>query len=202
MPKWTTHTEGGSWYGGGHDVRDCSTAQQNAITNAYNAFINRSCLNCFPDLKSCLEAKWQNIEIDCTDPDCGSLDGRQSGNKILICNTSATRVGPVLLHELVHACGGTELDSEAAEHACFDGSGATLPFGDDWDKFKSETSALDGDEKERVGKYVIWNSDTGEVWGKATEGGGWYGGGRTVKGSRCFQSDGWKRTYGGGGSWI
>jgi hypothetical protein len=202
MPTWTTHKEGGSWYGGGTDVRDCSSAQQTAITNAYNNFINKTCLDCFPGLKKCLEDKWKTIEIDCTDPDCSKLDGRQSGNKILICNTSATRVGPLLLHELVHACGGTELDAEAVEHACFNGNGATLPFGDDWDKFRSETSELDGNAKERVGKYAIWNSDTGEVWGKKTEGGSWYGGGSTVKGGHCFQNNSWKHTYASGGGWI
>lgn len=202
MPRWTTHTEGGSWTGGGREVIDCSEAQQNAITNAFNNFIDRDCLNCFPGLRGCLRQKWDNeIEIDCTDSACSRLDGRQSGNKILICNTNRNRVGPVLLHELVHACGGTELDSEAVEHACFNGNGATLPFGDDWDKFRSETSALDDNEKERVGKYVIWNSDTGEVWARRQEGGGW-GGGRTVKGNRCFQSDGWIHSYSSGGGWI
>lgn len=201
MPTWTTHTEGGGWLGGGRQVRDCSDAQQTAITDAFNSFIDDECLDCFPGLRECLREKWNGIEIDCTDPDCSKLDGRQSGNKILICNTSPGRVGPVLLHELVHACGGTELDSEAVEHACFIGSGATLPFGDDWDKFRSETSALDGNETERVGKYVIWNSDTGDVWGREEEGGGW-GGGKTVKGALCFQSDEWKHTYGGGGGWL
>jgi hypothetical protein len=87
------------------------------------------------------------------------------------------------------------------EHACFNGNGATLPFGDDWDKFRDDTDELDGNAKERVGKFAIWNSDTGEVWGRATEGGGW-GGGKTVKGSVCFQSNGWKHTYSsGGGGW-
>jgi hypothetical protein len=201
MPIWTTHTEGGGWLDGGKVVRDCSDAQQTAITDAFNGFIDDDCIDCFPGLRGCLRDKWNTIEIDCTDPDCSGLDGRQSGNKILICNTSPSRVGPVLLHELVHACGGTELDSEAVEHGCFNGSGATLPFGDDWDKFRSETSALDGNEIERVGKYVIWNSDTGEVWAREEEGGGW-GGGKTVKGTRCFQSDEWKHTYGGGGGWL
>ena len=180
MPTWTTHTEGGSWSGGGTDVRDCSTAMQ---------------------LRALLVAKWETIEIDCTDSDCSSLDGRFSGNKILICVTSRPRIDAVLLHELVHAVGGTELDSEAVEHACFAGSEATAPFGDDWDLFRSETSELDGEETERVGEFVIWNSETGEVWGKETEGGSWSSSGTTVKGDLCFQSDDWEHDYGGGG-WI
>jgi hypothetical protein len=209
MPRWTTHTEGGGWLGGGREVRDCSDSQQNAIIAAFNGFIDNPCLDCFPGLRECLRPKFDDIEIDCTDDDCSKLDGRMSGNRLLICNTSVPRVNAILLHELVHACGGTELDSEAVEHACFNGNGATLPFGDDtdsesdWAKFRSETSALDGNEIERVGKFVIWNSDTGEVWARAEEGGGWLGGGTTVKGDRCFQSDGWKHTYGaGGGGWL
>jgi hypothetical protein len=168
---------------------------QNNITNAFNDFIDNACLECFPGLQAKLRDKWRTIEIDCTDSDCSRLDGRQSGNKILICVTSRPRIDAVLLHELVHAVGGTELDSEAVEHACFDGSSATAPFGDDWDKFRSETGKLDGNEKERVGEFVIWNSDTGEVWGKSQRDG------KTVKGSRCFQSSSWEHTYSDGGGW-
>ncbi|MFQ6028645.1 MAG: hypothetical protein ACE5Q6_14255, partial [Dehalococcoidia bacterium] len=154
--------------------------------------------------------KWDDVEIDCTDSDCdGSLAGRRSGNKILLCcntidcSSSSTRLGPVLLHELVHVCDGTELDSEAVEHACFTGNGATLPTESDWPKFRDETSELDGNEIERVGKYVIWNSDTGEVWGKQEEGGGWLGGGEVSKGDRCFQSNGWEHDYSSdGGGWL
>jgi hypothetical protein len=209
MPTWTTHTEGGGWLGGGTTVADCTQAQQDAITAAFNAFIGSACLDCFPGLRDCLRTKWNEIEIDCTDSACdGTLAGRTSGNTVLLCcntidcSSGSARLGAVLLHEMVHACGGTELDSEAVEHACFTGNGATLPTSDDWDKFRSETDTLGGNEKERVGKYVIWNSDTGEVWGKQQEGGGWLGGGTITKGNRCFQSDGWKHAYPSGGGWL
>ncbi|MET0464871.1 MAG: hypothetical protein ABW007_17035 [Chitinophagaceae bacterium] len=202
MATWTTHTEGGRWSGGGTDVPDCSLAQREAIINAFNNFSSRSCLDCFGGLSGQLNEKWREIEIDCTDSECDTLDGRNSGNNILICNTSSSRVGPVLLHEMVHACGGTEMDSEAVEHACFNGSGATAPFGDDWDKFRSETDELEGNEIERVGKFMIWNSDTGEVWEKVVEGGSWASGGTVRKGRRCFQSNSWIHSYSGGGSWI
>ncbi len=201
MPTWTTHTEGGSWSGGGTTVRDCTETMQNNITDAFNDFISNSCLDCFPGLREKLRDKWRTIEVDCTDSDCSRLDGRFSGNKVLICVTTRPRIDAVLLHELVHAVGGTELDSEAVEFACFNGNGATLPNGDDWDKFRSETSELNGNEIERVGEFVIWNSDTGEVWGKETEGGSWSSGGDPVKGNRCFQSSGWVRSYGGDGGW-
>jgi len=76
-----------------------------------------------------------------------------------------------------------------------------LPFGEDWDKFRDETDELNDNEIERVGEFCIWNSDTGEVWGKRTEGGGW-GGGDPVKGNLCFQHDGWIHTYTDGGGWL
>lgn len=202
MPSWTTHTEGGSWNGGGTEVRDCSVTQQRDITNAFNNFINSAALNCSPGIRDKLRSKFNDVEIDCTDSECSRLDGRTSGNKILICNTTPTRVGPVLLHELVHACGGTELDAEAIEHACFVFNGATAPFGDDWDKFRSETDELNDNEKERVGEFVIWNSDTGEVWQKIVEGGSWASSGTVRKGTRCFQSNDWIHTYDSGGSWV
>ena len=202
MARWTTTTTGGGWLGGGTVTFDCSATQRSDITAAFRRFIGAACLDCFPGLRDQLRRKWDEIEIDCTDPACSGLDGRNSGNSILMCNTSPGRVGPVLLHEMVHACGGTELDSEAVEHACFAGSGATAPFGDDWDKFRSETDELDGNAIERVGTFVIWNSDTGEVWSKVVSGGGWVGGGDVSKGSRCFQSESWKHSYASGGGWL
>lgn len=201
MPRWTKHNEGGSWAGGGTDVTDCSETIRSLIVAAFNAIIDSACLDCFPGLRAKLRDKWETIEIDCTDPACGDLDGQFSGNTILICVRDRPRIDAVLLHELVHAVGGKELDSEAIEHACFSGRAATLPFGDDWDKFRGETGELDGNEIERVGEFVIWNSDTGEVWGKDNAGGGW-GGGDPVKGSLCFHSDAWRHSYSGGGGWV
>lgn len=195
MPVWKTRTEGGSWYGGGTQVPNCSPDRRTAIVNAFNSFIGATCLNCFPGLARDLRAKFETIEIDCGGSQCDGLDGFRSGNTINICTTAASRTGPVLLHELVHAVGGSELDSEAVEHACFNGNGATLPFGDDWTKFVSETSPFESNNQVRSGKYVIYNAATGEVFGN--------NGGR--RGNRCFQHDGWIRTLdtgGGGGSWV
>jgi hypothetical protein len=176
---------------------------RNQITAAFDGFINRSCLNCFPGLRDRLRRKWDEIEIDCTDAQCPGLAGFQSGNKVTICTTTASRIAPVLLHELVHAVGGTELDSEAVEHKCFVGNGATAPTGpesdpdSDWAKFRGETSALSGNVIERVGTFVVWNSDTGQVWGRSSSGG---------KGSLCFQHSAFVHDYtgsgGGGGSWV
>ena len=58
MPRWTTHTEGGGWLGGSTTVTDCSVDQQRAITGAFDGFINRTCLDCFPGLRDALRRKW------------------------------------------------------------------------------------------------------------------------------------------------
>lgn len=206
MPHWKTHTEGGSWSGGGTDVPNCNATQRSDITNAFNNGIDSSCFNCVPDLRSCLRDKFRDIEIDCPDPAssaCEDLDGFRSGNTISFCNTSPSRIPALLFHELTHACDGDELDSEAIEHLCFAGNGATLPFGDDWDKFRSETEALNGNEIERVGRWFIWNSDTGQVWARSSEGGDWNSSPTISKGPLCFQSNGWIHSYpADGGGWI
>lgn len=186
MPTWTSSTVGGSWLGGGTTVTDCTSSQQTAITNAFDSFIENECLDCFPGLREQLESTWRTVEIDCTDPACSGLDGRWTGKILLCCvnigcTGSSVRLAPVLLHELVHAVGGTELDAEAVEHACFDGNGATLPTSADFDLFRS-----DG------GNFAEWDSDTGEVWGVSNG----------DRGRQCFQDDGWKHTFPGGGGWI
>ena len=53
---------------------------------------------------------------------------------------SGPRLAAVLLHEMVHAACGLEMDAEAFENALFEGAGATPPNDDgkddDWDKFR------------------------------------------------------------------
>jgi len=205
MPIWITHTEGGSWNGGGTEVPNCSLSRRNMIESAFNTFIASSRLNCFPGLEDCLREKFKTIEIDCHDSTCAnnSYNGYQSGNKLVLCNSALNagqnRVNAVLLHELVHACGGKELDSEALEFTVFEGAGATLPSGDDDAKFFSETSDWDGDSTIRKGKWVIWDSQTGEVFGIDKSDGGWNGGSEESKGDRCFIDSDWIISEPGGG---
>jgi len=45
-------------------------------------------------------------------------------------------IAAVLFHELVHICGGNELDAEAFETFLFSGTGATDPDLDDWEAFR------------------------------------------------------------------
>ena len=209
MPTWKTHTVGGSWSGGGKQVPDCSDAEQANLTNQYNYFINSPCLDCFGNLRECMRAHWDGgggnwaggngVEISCTDPGCGTqFSGEQSGTTIIVCDNQ----GSTLLHELSHICGTVELDAVAAENACYYQNGAYSPSSD-WNFIRDGcggTSALDGDENVRVGQFVIWDTQTGEVWSKTQDGSG-----HTVRGGLCFQHDDWIHTYppsGGGGSWI
>ncbi len=207
MPEWITHTEGGSWNGGGTEVPNCSLSQRNMLTTAFNTFINDNCLDCFPGLEDCIRDKWESIEVDCHDTACqnNSWNGYQSGNKLVICQSTfdagQSRVNAVLLHELVHSCGGTELDSEAVEFACLNGAGATLPSSGDWVKFFDETSEWDGNPDVRKGKWVIWDSTTGEVWGIDKSEGGWNGSSEESRGDRCFISNSWIMADPDSGGW-
>src|SRR5262245_35699494 len=91
---WKTHTEGGSWNGGGTEVPNCNTAERNAITVAFN-FMNVSILGNLSAaggqavaLSSCLSGKTlASVEIDCNGPGCNGTFGRapRGGNSINMC---------------------------------------------------------------------------------------------------------------------
>jgi hypothetical protein len=174
--------------------KGCTESQITVFEPAFHDFVAEdSPLTLFPGLRDSLKVKWENIKIECRDPQGSKLAGEQFGNKIVIYATSPGRVRVVLLHELVHTCDGIELDSEAIERI-FDEHNATSPTRVDWPRFFLETTTFAGNKKERVGKYVIWNCETGEVWVKVQTGGNWRGG-QVSKGDLCFQSDTWKHAY-------
>jgi hypothetical protein len=85
-----------------------------------------------------------------------SIIGQTSGNEITLTPSAfastTNRFEAIVFHELVHACGGTELDSEAFENHCYRGAGATVPTSGDFPKFRD-----DG------GRWVNWNGSTGSV---------------------------------------
>lgn len=189
MPTWTTTTTGGSWNSPGTTTFDCNLANRQAISQAYQNFINLPILSFIDGLRPALEDAWDDVEIDCTDPACnGGLAGRVIGNLMLICpNTLAgtqARLNAVVLHELVHVTGGSELDSEAIEWAAFAGAGATLPTAGDRTDFSNDP-LWNGNPNEVQGDWVIVNRVTGECWAKALAGGGW-GGPTPVRGSLLF----------------
>jgi hypothetical protein len=148
-----------AWHGGcERSEPTCSQAQINAIFNALDGICDKidSCdLDGLNDLKDCLRRASENVVWKCgTLGD--SIVGQTSGNEITLTpsafGSSTSRFEAIVFHEMIHACGGTELDSEAFENHCYRGAGATAPTSDDFPKFRD-----DG------GRWVNWNGSTGSV---------------------------------------
>ena len=163
---------------------------------AYNRIIKREVLiKQFPKLLSEVKEAWVRITIknsigtEYCRTHAGGWDGN---NTIQLCSTREPKVEAVLLHEIVHECRqgyglGSELDSEALEHACYLGERGmtTRPYGDDWKKFRRNDD-LNGDSNVKKGKYVVWDRRTGEVWVKIKKDG------KEDKGDLLFKKNYWK----------
>jgi hypothetical protein len=159
-------------------------------TTAYESFIAFEVMTThFAELRASIIDRWATIRIKCGagTAECSGLDGAWNGRRLLICNTEQRRVGPILLHELVHACNGSELDAEAVENACYLNAGATLPTSGDYPKFCRE-DVLGNERNVRVSEYVIWDSDTGQIWVRARADDG-----SPTRGPLLFQSNRWIR---------
>lgn len=155
-----------AWHGGcDRSERTCSQAQIDAIFTALDgicAKISACSLRGLQDLKDCLRGTSENVVWKC-DNLGDSVVGQTSGNEITLSPTAfastASRLEAIVFHEMVHACGGTELDSEAFENHCYRGAGATPPTADDFPKFRDEG-----------GRWVNWNGSTGAVTTKDGQG--------------------------------
>jgi hypothetical protein len=180
MPKWYRDSNTGE-YG-------CDQEQRNILIDAFDDFITFSCLSCYTGLRSNLQNVWVDVVLNCCE-NVGYEAMHRNGYIVMCIFEDPKRIAPVLLHELVHAVDGNELDAEAIEYWCFLENGAKAPKGDDWDEFKEQSieSVTINNETEFTGTYVIWNSDTGEIWGKKADG--------SKKEPPCFQSDDWKHDY-------
>jgi hypothetical protein len=149
-----------AWHGGCERSEPvCSQAQIDAIINALNRIytkIDNCDLSGLTDLKNCLKrSHTSDVVWNCQGlgPD---IVGQTSGNQITITPaafaSTQNRLDAIIFHEMVHRCGGTELDSEAFENHCYRNGGATAPTSDDFPKFRD-----DG------GHFVNWNGSTGAV---------------------------------------
>ncbi|MFQ5628959.1 MAG: hypothetical protein ACE5I1_09380 [bacterium] len=148
-----------AWHGGCERSEiTCTQSQVNAIVAALNRIYGKvdACdLGKLNDLKNCIKQAHNNIVWK-----CGSLGdsivGQTSGNEITLTPTAfgstQCRFDAIVFHEIIHACGGTELDSEAFENHCYRLCGATSPTSDDFPKFRD-----DG------GRWVNWDGSTGSV---------------------------------------
>ena len=198
MARFTTHTEGGSWTGGGTEVPNCSAGQQrliNAALAVVQTIVNSWSLGCLTSVRDRLQDRLNcSLEIDCDPSGCPGLDGFSTGSYVALCNTlgkTSQRIAAVLFHEMVHSVGGTELDAEALENHFFFGNGATPPFGDDFPKFHSEG-----------GEFVIWDTTTGSIFEKCEQGGSWDSSPTITRGTQLIPNFPDPPSGGGGGSWI
>lgn len=202
MAQFTTSTQGGSWSGGGTQVPTC-TAQQQARINTALASIEGILrgwdLPCLNNVRDRLQDRINcSLRINCsTGSDCngrfGYTDSLGSPN-VTICNADGftqQQLTAVLFHEMIHSVDGTELDAEALENHFLTRSGATFPSEpDDFDSFRS-----DG------GNFVIWDSGTGEVFERCTEGGSWDSAPTVTRGRRLAVNF-TEPTPPSGGSWV
>lgn len=146
-----------NWHGGcDREEATCSQAQVNQIAASLDriyALVDGCNLSGLNDLKGCIKLADQNVVWK-----CGTLGdsvvGQTSGNEITLTpsafGSTQCRFDAIVFHEIVHSCGGTELDSEAFENHCFRLCGATAPTSDDFPKFRD-----DG------GRWVNWDGSTG-----------------------------------------
>jgi hypothetical protein len=203
MARFKTHTEGGSWDGGGTEVPNCSVAQQNALNAALRSIqgvLANWNLPCIAHVRDRLQDRLNcSLLLNCeSGSDCDGLNGwtdsRGSPN-ITICpatfSSTQQRIVAVLFHELVHSVGGTELDSEALENHFFARGGATFPTSDDFPKFDSEG-----------GEFVIWDKPSGNVFEKCESGGSWDSAPTVTRGQQLGVNFPNPPPPSGGGSWV
>jgi len=188
-----THTEGGSWSGGGTEVPNCNLAERNAITAAFR-FMQASGVPCVQrlgglgNLVSCLQGKSvDSVELDCRGSNCGSNFGVASGNSVDICDPALPPTGlqqdtdVTLFHECIHTCGGRAIDAWSLENHCFQGHGTFDPAGSVVNGFLGETSDVGGGL--RAATFVVWERATGRVFVKVSSGGSWSSGPTITRGA-------------------
>ncbi len=147
-----------AWHGGcSRSELTCNQSQVNMIIGALNRIYAKvdSCnLKNLNDLKTSVKRAHLDVVWKCDSRT--DLYGLSSGDEITITaltfGSSTARFDAVVLHEVIHRYGGTELDSEAFENHCYRNNGATAPTSDDFPKFRD-----DG------GHWINWDGSTGAV---------------------------------------
>jgi hypothetical protein len=183
---WVTHTEGGSWTGGGTEVSNCNTDDRGAITAAFD-FMQASSRPAvagmggeLSTLANCLAGKTvDTVQIDCRGGSCAENvlgTAPLNGNSINLCDaalppTVQADTDVTVFHEVIHSCGGMEVDSWALENRFYVGRGTSLPFPSTVAGFCGETTPIGGGL--RAGTFVVWNPSNGQVFVKVLSGGSW-----------------------------
>jgi hypothetical protein len=208
-----THTEGGSWNGGGTEVPNCNLDERNAIRAAFR-FLQSSGVPCvagiggLDSLATCLRGKTiEKVEIDCHGGDCNGNFGTapRDGDEINLCNPALPPDGiqadtdVTVFHELIHSCGGMELDAWALENHCYAGHGTFTPSADTVRGFEDETS--DAGDGLRAGTFLVWEPDTGRVFVKIESGGSWNSSPTISRGAELNVNNAGYTLVPGGGGW-
>ncbi len=211
-----THTEGGSWNGGGEEVRNCNVNEVNAIRQALNFYVSSGipCVNSIGglgSLASCLQSKNEaNITLDCRGSSCNGAFGttnNRGGSEVTFCDPALPPTGVqadtdvTLFHEFIHTCNGMELDAWALENHCYLGHGTINPSPGVVNGFMGETS--DAGDGLRASEFLLWEPATGRVFVKVSTGGSWNSSPTLSKGAELNVNN---RVYmvppSSGGSWI
>lgn len=211
-----THTEGGSWTGGGTEVPNCSTTEIAAIRTALN-FYNSNGIPCvrsiggLETLANCLSSKNEaNITLDCRNSTCnggafGTTNSR-GGSEVTFCDPALPPSGlqqdtdVTLFHEFIHTCNGMELDAWALENHCYQGHGTINPSPGVVNGFMGETA--DVGNGLRASEFLLWEPATGRVFVKIQTGGSWNSAPTYTRGAELSVNNSVYRIPPGGGSWI
>ena len=194
MPTWTQQQVGGGWNATFEDV--CNIDEQTRILDTFNNIVNNPRLNILDRLVTDLRALWDVTEID-----CGPVDGfppnavvpiNETANKLVIRVTGTqnpffqVNLLRLLVSRLSTATNGSQLlDVEAAEFACFQNNGATLPS-----QAQFLTMGNGGTGGFIAGEYCFWDQASGEIFDKDVTNSGW-GGPSITTGPLCFQNNNW-----------
>ena len=212
MAIWKTHKVDTAWHGGGgRDELDCehiSATKRNELMAYGDRMIEKpngqesdelACIRaCNPGLANCMRDKWKNsVQITCSD--CTGLPSTAQmsvdslgGTVIIICNRvwgewDPRAMASMLFHELIHLCGGQEVDAYVLTMKCRAGKFPLPTMGDEaWDRMRAGADAGPGAD-ELTGSFTILNYGTGEGWCKGNNG--------SAKGQLLGQWDEMKHVY-------
>lgn len=188
-------------------VPSCDAGEENAIRLAFNKIqnviipeVNALGGEC-RTLAGCLRGKaLSTLNITCEDCELDGYVPELGSNFVNICyrvlppRSTLAQLTATLFHELVHTCGGNDVDAYHLTHALFWQDGAeTEPSV----KGFEDMCKCENWHGHRVGKFVSWYPDTGASWIRMRVSPGGYsqwGDGWTVAGTLLQPSATWSYT--------
>jgi hypothetical protein len=210
-----THTEGGSWNGGGTEVPNCNAGEIAAIRAALRFLVSNGqpCvagISGLGGLAGCLASKnEENILLDCRGGSCNGAFGTTNslgGSEVTFCdpalppNGNQADTDVTLFHEFIHTCEGKELDAWALENHCYSGHGTFDPAQSTVQGFEGETSDVGGGL--RAARWLVWEPATGRVFVKVETGGSWNSSPTISRGVELNVNNNAYILNPGGGSWV